>query len=85
MTKKFLIPKLNKESWQAVQESLDSIGRIISDLYESELDASKRKELELVSIHLGMLDVYFGRHYTINELSEEFKKVSGGNTKDEKN
>ncbi len=73
MTKKFLIPKLNKESWKAIQNSLDSLGTILSDLMTNEKDQQKRKDLELADIHLGMIDMYLGRNYTLDELKQELE------------
>ena len=78
MTKKFPIPQLTEENWEAVQASLDSVGRIIGELMETEKDHQRRKELELASIHMGMLDMYLGRTFTFKELQKELdekKKV----------
>lgn len=74
MEKKFDIPTLNQEDWDGVQASLDSIGRIISDLRNTELNPQRLKELDLVSIHLGMIDIYLGRHYTLDEVSKKLKE-----------
>ena len=71
MKKKFPIPKLDQENWEAIQSSLESVGRIISELMETEQDHQRRKELELASIHMGMLDMYLGRTLTFKELQKE--------------
>lgn len=84
MEKKFDIPTLNQEDWDGVQASLDSIGRIISDLRNTELNPQRLKELDLVSIHLGMIDIYLGRHYTLDEVSKKLKEDVKEKVKDVK-
>ena len=79
MKKNFPIPQLNQENWDAIQASLDSIGRIVSELQNAETDGRKKQDLELISIHLGMIDMYLGRHYTLDELKNEFKELGGKN------
>ena len=75
MTKRFSIPKLNKENWRAIQDSLDSLGTILADLMKNEKDLQKRKDLELTDIHLGMIDMYLGRNYTLDELKQELERA----------
>lgn len=70
MVKIFPIPQLNQENWDAIQESLNTISRVVSELQDKETDGRKKQDLELISIHLGMLDVYLGREYTMDELKE---------------
>lgn len=71
MSKIFPIPQLNQENWNAVQASLNTISHVISDLQNEDLNGRIKQELELVSIHLGMIDMYLGRHYTLDELKKE--------------
>ena len=71
MKKEFPIPQLNQENWDAVQASLNTIGYVISDLQNEDLNGRIKQELELVSIHLCMRDMYLGRHYTLDELKKE--------------
>ena len=73
--KKFPIPQLTEENWEAVQASLDSVGRIISELMETEKDHQRRKELELASIHMGMLDMYLGRTLSMDEVMKNLKEI----------
>lgn len=75
MSKKFPIPNLTQENWDAIQDSLNSIGRIIADMDDKETDLQKKKDLEVVSIHLGMIDMYLGRHYTLDEVTENLSKI----------
>ena len=77
--KTFPIPQLNQENWDAIQASLDSIGRIVSELQNAETDGRKKQDMELISIHLGMIDMYLGRHYTLNETMEELKMIGSKN------
>lgn len=79
MKKVFPIPQLNQENWDAIQASLDSITRIVSELQNAETDGRKKQDMELISIHLGMIDMYLGRHYTLDELKNEFKELGGKN------
>ena len=85
MTKDFKIPKLDKESWKKIQILLTDIGHIISDLSSSEKDGSKRKKLDEVSINLGMLDMYLGRHYTLRELTKELNNALKNKEKEKNN
>ena len=73
--KKFPIPQLTEENWEAVQASLDSVGHIISELMETEKDHQRRKELELASIHMGMLDMYLGRTLSMDEVMKNLKEI----------
>ncbi len=77
--KTFPIPQLNQENWDAIQASLDSIGRIVSELQNAETDGRKKQDMELISIHLGMIDMYLGRHYTLNETMKELKMIGSKN------
>ncbi len=77
MKKEFPIPQLNQENWDAIQASLDSIGRIVAELQDSETQGRRKQDLELISIHLGMIDIYLGRHYTLDEMKNEFKLWGG--------
>ena len=72
MKKEFDIPTLDKENWEGVQASLDSIGRILRDL---EKKYPNEKDLHLMSIHLGMIDTYLGRTYTLDEVTEKLSKI----------
>lgn len=71
MSKKFDIPKLNQESWDSIQDALDNMGHILSAMELDETDYQKKQQLEVLSIYLGMLDVYLGRSYTLEELEKE--------------
>lgn len=73
MKKEFPIPQLDKESWDAIQASLDSIGRIVSELHNTETNGKRKQDMELISIYLGMIDMYLGRHYTLKETLKELK------------
>lgn len=74
MKKEFPIPQLNQENWDAIQTSLDSISKIVIDLNKSNtLSGKDKQDLDLISIHLGMIDMYLGRHYTLKEPLEELK------------
>ena len=75
MKKEFPIPHLDQESWEGLQASLDSIGRLIRELQDTELNPDRRKKLELAAIHMGLVDVYLGREYTLDEVKENFKKT----------
>lgn len=75
MEKKFKIPTLGQEEWDGLQASLNSVGRIVHELLEIEDDKNKIKELELIGIHLGLIDIYLGREYSIEELSEIMKDI----------
>lgn len=70
----FPIPQLNQENWDAVQESLDTIGRIVAELHDTETNGKRKQELELVEIHLGMLDVYLGREIPLEQAFSDIKK-----------
>ena len=74
MSKNFPIPHLDQESWDGVQASLDSIGRLIRELQDTELNQERKKKLELASIHMGLVDVYLGREYTLEEAFNKVKK-----------
>jgi len=74
MKKDFPIPQLNQENWDAIQASLDSISKIVIDLNKSNtLSGKDKQDLDLISIHLGMIDMYLGRHYTLDETMEKRK------------
>lgn len=75
MKKEFPIPQLDQESWEGLQASLDSIGRLIRELQDTELNPDRRKKLELAAIHMGLVDVYLGREYTLDEVKENFKET----------
>ena len=81
MKKEFPIPQLDKESWDGVQASLNSISNIVIDLNKSNtLSGKDKQDLDLISIHLGMIDMYLGRHYTLVETMEELKIGSKNGT-----
>ena len=74
----FPIPQLSQENWDAIQASLDTIGRIVGELHEKETNGKRKQDFELIEIHLGMLDVYLGRTMPLdiafNDIKREIKK-----------
>ena len=76
---KFPIPKLDEENWNGVQASLDSLSHILLEL---EKKYPKEKDFHLMSIHLGMIDMYLGRHYTLDEVKEKLSEVKEETTEE---
>lgn len=84
MTKEFPIPHLDQESWDGVQASLNTIGRIVSELKSNDLSRKDKQNLELISIHLGLIDIYLGREYTLEEAFNKVKKDAKYKTVEER-
>jgi len=74
MTKVFPIPQLDQENWDAIQASLNTISHVVNDLQNEDLSGKVKQDLELISIHLGMIDMYLGRSYTLDELKEALEE-----------
>ena len=70
----FPIPQLNQENWDAIQASLETIGRIVSELHDTETNGKRKQDFELIEIHLGMLDVYLGRTMPLDIAFNDIKK-----------
>lgn len=79
MKKNFPIPQLNQEHWDGVQASLDSLSHILLEL---EKKYPKEKDFHLMSVHLGMIDMYLGRHYTLDEVKEKLTEVKEETTEE---
>ena len=75
--KKFDIPTLDEKTWAEVQASINNIEKELNKmdnlLYDAKDEDKKLKSqlqgcIERMSIELGLLDMYLGRTYTLEEV-----------------
>lgn len=82
--KKFDIPQLDGKTWEEVQESINNVEKELKKmdnlLYNAKDEDSKLKSqlqgcIERMSIELGLLDMYLGRTYTLEEVKDMLKQM----------
>lgn len=73
-SRKYPIPVLDEETWIEIQKCLDDIGIKINSLYNKVNDDVK-KELDIISINLGLLDMNLGRNIPLKIVEKELKET----------
>ena len=90
MTKKFPIPNLTQENWDKLQDALSSIHNSVKGITDvitkcdnyCSLESLSPDEkviygyLEKIDIELGLIDLYLGRTYTVDEAVERLKEMT---------
>lgn len=68
-----MIKKITKKNWKSIQNILNEMSYIITDLANIENDEHKKQKLETVNVDLCKLNLYLGRYYTLEEIIKDLK------------
>lgn len=68
-----MIKKINKKSWKNIQNILNEMSYVLTDLTTRENDENKKQKLEALSVNLCKLNLYLGHYYTLEEIIKDLK------------
>ena len=74
MSKVYPIPVLDQKTWDDLQNSLSEVSKKCLKLYDV-IDDGNKKDLDEISIHLGLIDMYLGRTLTMEEVEKDLKEM----------
>lgn len=74
MNKKYPIPTLDQKTWDDLQYSLSEVSKKCLKLYDK-VNSNVRNELDEISIHLGLIDMYLGRTLSLKEVEDNLKEM----------